>query len=734
MQPLALALLAVSAAVRFDIRLTGSDQTDLSQVEVSVVSSTDGKPTAQVRALGLGRHSILVPDGGLPVTVTCKAERAWCPSVEVKDAGVAVNLPIFRAVKLDVPLILPAGLTPPKVVRVQGILHGERDLQLVAEASIHRGLVSIQVPAVEDLDLRIAADGLTPAYLFGVSTAKPVALPRLRLFRGGSVSGFVRDEATKQPLESIEARLAPAGPVPISGAPDQRAEQWQLQSFRTSTSHRGFFQFPGVGPGRYRLDLAGPLHPPASAMVEVAEAAETHLEEIVLGSFVRLDVVVSPPVGPDGQRWTVSVLPEASRERRPVSDRASASGVARFARVPPGNVEVTVASAGGDRLAVQEEEVSKSRRIEIKVPIVKVRGSVRRRTTPVTGARIIIETGSGDRAAFATDIDGQFEGMMRAPDQVIPTISVDIEEGDRDPISLTYDLPDPASNPLEIAVDLGDVRLPGTVLDNAGAPAGGALVWAESADLKYHVRVKSDEEGHFEILGVPIGTLYLRATHERGTAPRQELTNVDAENGPALLRLQPWKELRGAVISGTNAPVSGAELRVMTDAGEDRRTRTSASGDFTVQVSAATQQIVAKVFAPQQLLWSACLRLPEGGKVALRLPPLPGGTLTLATNPPQGKTAAVTPGPTREPFLITEIGGLLGTGDLVAWRRMVTGQPGSPRAVPGLPAQAYGVVWSHYDPGMLVRGACSGQLAAEADWHYLAAGGELTIDVAPRPE
>jgi len=503
---------------------------------------------------------------------------------------------------------------------------------------------------------------------------------------------------------------------------------------RSRTSKEGFFQFTNVEPGRYRLELSSAGHPTRYLSVEVAENAEVHLSQIQLMAFVRVQVVIDPPLSPTGGRWNVTIRPDERSDAKDAGTTAAATpdGKATFVRVPPGGLEVIVGAREGERLAYIHEAVTEDRRIDVSIPLVTVKGKVRRGSSPLPKAGVTIETGEGDAARFETDEKGSFLGTMRRPDPLDPTIALQVLESGQDtPRVMSYELRDPTADPLDLDVDLGGARVWGTVIDPRGVRAADADVSAEADNLSYHARAKTNSDGEFDFLGVPPGKVLLRATHPQGSSPKVGVVvSDDQPSSPLILELSPWQDLTGIVLSSVGAPVAGAQLKILTDTAERKMATTNEKGEFSARVSTSSSLSVVTVFAPSQLLWSTCIAIPRDDRAVLRMPPLPGGSLSLVKykNESQPQTS-----PPLQPFLVTETGGLLSNSDLVSWRRAMTGQPGSSIDVPGVASQSYGLVWQPYDMSLLVSAACSGQLSVVAQWGYLPPGGELRIDTA-RPK
>jgi hypothetical protein len=727
-------LAAGSLTISLEVRLAPASGVDIRGVEVVALSAHSAEAVA-ASAVGEGQSTVELRLPGLPVTLTCRSGQLWCPAIDVADATAPAELPVFRSATVETRLSLPEGARTPNTVTIQGRVRGTPRLRFVVDASVTKGQIKTTLPSVDSLDLRFAAKDLAPVYFFNLSTrAGSVRLSPLRFLPGSSLSGIVVDGRANEPLRGVEASLVPGGPMPMRAGVREPSDG-DLQMLRSVTSKDGFFQFVGVGPGRYRLELRSAKHPMRFVPVEIAQGVEVHLDEIPLPSYVTLHVAVLPPLDPTGQPWTVGVQPDQGSMQREVSANTSPHGIASFAHVAPGRLQIAVRSSSGARFAWESAEVAEDREIEVRIPVVEVQGILRRGSVPVAGAHVTIETGSADRIDVETDEDGKFQGTMRRPNPEIPVLMLDIlERGEEAPRSVPYELGDPTANPLEIDIDLGTNHVRGIVVDGNGAPVAEADVSAEAENLGYHARVKTTAAGEFVLASVPLGVLFVRATHDRGTSRRDEVRVETDSSGPVTLELEPWREIKGSVLSSANAPVAGAEVRVLTDVAEQKRAQTDASGHFSLRVSTLARRVVTKVFAPSQLLWSGCQIVPDDGRLTIRLSPFPGGTLTLVTALPKEKLPSIPTGPVVQPFLVTELGGVLMKGDLGTWRRMMTGQPASSNAVPGLAAYAYGLLWKPYEVGSLVRGACSGEFGAEAVWSYLPPGGTLTIDAGAPPK
>jgi len=714
---------AVGESTPVSVRLDPAAGVDLGGIDIEGVPADADRPSVHQRIrFSRAQGTVTLPVGFGP-QITCRGSKVWCPTIEVGNHK-TIDLPIYARSEFDVTLVPPrSDIELPTTVTVQGRL---RLTGLSFETTVTRtsGGFVVNVPATP-LDLRFATASFAPIYVFDVSPLRKRKLGPFALVEGGSISGFTRDAATQAVARGVNLDLSPAGPIPTDPHASP-SSQFALQVFHGTTDKDGFFQFVGISPGRYRLDMRSPAYPTHFVEVEVPPESETYLDRVDLPPFASVTLVVHPPVDLAGQPWRLSVLPRQNGARKDaqITVNASHEGIAGLSRVAPGPLLIEIFNHDGARLGSRTEEVSGDTQIDIDVPMVRLQGRVRRGALGVEHAEIALEAGYGDRTRFVTDDRGEFEGYVRRPQSALPIITVQIyEEGLPGPRPVKYRLAEPSADPLRVDINLGENKVSGTVIDAGGQPVDRAKVQFDAVDLSEHLTAVSVADGSFDFVGVPKGTYVTQAKHTQlGISARRIMAVDDDSSEAVVLQLAPWRSIEGEVRSSTNAPVPAAELWLHGDTGDLERAVTDATGHFTARLPPGIREVVAQVFAPSQMLWSACTHVTDDGRIDLRLPAPPGIRVNM-TLPDKEKSAKTG----RLIYLFTANGGFLGLGDLFRWRYLVSGGGDRSPSFPGLAAGAYAVSWEPLDDGALVRKACSG--AAAATWHSARQGADLELRV-----
>lgn len=478
-----------------------------------------------------------------------------------------------------------------------------------------------------------------------------VELGDLRLEAGVTLAGRVLDEG-EEPVAGAAIEAHPA-----AGGEPRRAASGEDGAFAladlppgerlaVTVRHPDFAtaRLPEVEVSPAPLDIV--LRAGATVSGRVVDGAGRGVGEAVLlvapdgdpprgespGAEADADTAEQQAVEPDG-RFTVRGLP-AGR----VTLRATAPGY-REARLV--GIEVAPdAPLEGVELALEQAAV--------------LIGSVRAADgAPLPGARVSLVRGEADDAPFAAavaDDAGAFriEGLEPGP------VRAEAEHpGHRRaarPLDLTL-----GENRVDLVLGQG-LAVAGRVVDDAGAPVGGAEVAVEAAPGALGSRsTRSGADGSFRLAGLEPGPLALTARGDGFVPARLEL-ELGAEPVEGLeVRLA-----RGGAVAGRLLGLAAADLERVEVAAfaPDRGTRAGvvepgglyrieglSSGDWTVAAGAGARQARGRVRidggeAELDLDFGSGLRL--AGRVRVGGRPLAGAEVTLAGTAGQGLAATST--------------------------------------------------------------------------------------------
>ncbi|MFY0562196.1 MSCRAMM family protein, partial [Archangium lansingense] len=134
----------------------------------------------------------------------------------------------------------------------------------------------------------------------------------------------------------------------------------------------------------------------------------------------------------------------------------------------------------------------------------------------------------------------------------------------------------------EVEVRLGPgMTFSGTVLDDQGRPAAGALVTALQRDAGRFVETSTNDEGQFLLGPLPWGPYDVLVSKE-GLAPAS-LAQSALEQGPVQVTLTTPRRLSGQVVD-ERGPVAGATVRVEGDVVQGAPSMTDGRGHFSLEV------------------------------------------------------------------------------------------------------------------------------------------------------
>ncbi|HKV11911.1 MAG TPA: carboxypeptidase-like regulatory domain-containing protein [Thermoanaerobaculia bacterium] len=582
-------------------------------------------------------------------------------------------------------------------------------------------------------DLVLSAEGFIPQYRWGtkVLAGKTTDLGFVKLERGASVAGWVEVEGG--PIDAgCRARLAPqTGP----GSGLRTAEKVRSTGREVPVRKDGFFQFVGVAPGHYSLEVSQEGFAPATVQgVEVWPRSETFLREpVTLKRPLRLELAISPPLDWLGRPWKVYIYrasdTSAGWSGAVYDGAASEQGGVTVPGQAPGRFKVEVMDGLDNRLFSQTLTISgpEDARQTIDLEILTVHGTLKLGKEPLAATIWFGGRFGSSTVRMESDQEGKFHGILpRDGWWRVDVASSAPKLETRTKAEVEADRQGRAT----VEIDLPATRVFGKVLDGAGRPVPSASFEISTGDVDMYAR--TDDSGSFDVRGLSEGMAHAIATfsrsNEQWASDRISLFLRDGEEvGPLELRMRKKKRFSGLVRSDLG-PVPGAGItvtalhpfRMASDA-----VRTELDGTFTAQVPDRTETAAVIVRPPGHALQAFVVSVGEAPQPLLVS--REGGELEIVS-PERPKNVG------QEDFflMIFQNGLLLPTQTLYEWalghgRDLAQGQtyavpalaPGEYRAC--LVARAAAAAWEVSEETAPQARCTSGQLTV---------GGTLRLDLS----
>ncbi len=333
-----------------------------------------------------------------------------------------------------------------------------------------KGEWSCQLPAAT-FDLVISAAGLIPHYRWNVEMppGKTLQLGTFNLKPGASVAGWVVvEDGALEPVGCI-ARLAPLA----ASSPRDSIGLAQTVTER-KVEKDGFFQFTGVAPGIYRLEILQPGFAPAQVSpVKVWPRAESFVKEPVrLQRPLRLDVSLSPPLDWLGKPWRLEVL-RSSESPGQLAHQVFGGSVGEDGQVSvsgqaPGTFHFTVLDSLGNRVHSERDVViagTADAQRTLQVDVVTVRGKVTLGREPLAATLWFGGRSGAESVKMESDETGRFHGIL--PQRKVWTVAVEAQEPKLDTRARVEVKPG-RTGWADITIALPDTRVFGRVVDETG--------------------------------------------------------------------------------------------------------------------------------------------------------------------------------------------------------------------------------------------------------------------------
>jgi hypothetical protein len=427
-----------------------------------------------------------------------------------------------------------------------------------ARCPVRGGRFTCELPAVE-LDIELSVGGYVSHHRFGtrIPPGQTLDLGVLPLRRVASIEGIVKTADGARAGPPGRVRLRSALGEALRSPPEDGERPYDLV-----LNARGFYQFLRVPEGPLVVEVDHPGWAPSSTPVLVDGPIQVKAPPIVLQKAVGLELVLRPPLGPDGKPWKVELLSAGARMLA-VGEPRAANALGRLALggLGVGAYFVIVADSHGDRWMSQEIEIPSPAPIEIDVDAVSIAGTVKLGAAPLRSHLTFGGKNGTVRIELNSDDEGQFRGALptgaRFRDWEVFVSAKD------PPINRTFTHLEPevdATGEAHLDISIPNVRLRGRVLSDRGEPLQGTVDVQSLDDLERIVQTWSDSAGYYDVTGLPAGRA-LAIFRGRGISSAQTPLALRADRPTEYnLTARPFVPLLGRVLDTEGHPVAGAEV------------------------------------------------------------------------------------------------------------------------------------------------------------------------------
>lgn len=605
--------LAISASLSheakaLEVRLVGVPGTgsEVSEILLEATGSQGG--AARSVARGLGSAELVLGDDEV-WTIRTTAEGFWSAVVSVGRDAETVRVELWPAAQIVGTLSWPNAEPTPKELKVRfdpavadshpAPIAGEEVCDLLPEG----GRFSCRLPAGH-YDLRLRARGFVSVYLWDrhLRRSEKLDLGELTLTPGSSVAGFVETEDRGPFDRTTQVELVPQ--VTGGREPGSPLKLGRL-GFKVQPTDKGFFHFPGVPEGMYRLEARQAGYAGAVAEgVDVAFGYESRLRDPLLLTRPReLQLQIEPATDSHGESWRLQLVQLRREKNAPAGESfADELGLATFTGLSSGDYFVLIYENRAQRpFHYQELKLDRPSTFAlIELPVVELEGEIFLGEEPLVARLVFGGSFSPKAAEFRSDEEGKFRGFVSEEGEW----EVEIESEDP-PIYRTLRKVmvkrRPGKSVAELELRLPDIRLEGRVVAEAGQRPPRTMVYVRPEGEK---NGKSAficaEDGSFELRGMSSGRVYLYAGSKELDSDEVTVDLAEGVEAPFVeLVLRERRIVQGMVLSDTG-PVPGASIRLrpwgsLANSGESGTT--DAQGNFEIALPKSAGKVHAEVKA-----------------------------------------------------------------------------------------------------------------------------------------
>jgi hypothetical protein len=609
------------------IRAT-TDRTDSSPLVRLFASGGEG---GSVQATRKGFGDVTLKLGADSVwTLRAAAAGYWTQPVVMTAATDSVRLVLWPAGRLVGSLAWPPGEDTPEVLKFRF-----DPSQPEAKGSVaSRGTCSLQdesrrfvcvLPAGKH-DLAFRVTGYISHYFWDRTLApgEERDLGDLLLVPGSSVAGWVETQDGRPFDRTTQVALQPHHPSRARQDPAKKLDRFDLT---TQPNAKGFFHFEGASEGFYSLRAT--QKGCAEALVdgvEVVAGYESRLSEpLILGPPRELEVRVTPNQDTQGGNWHLKLF-EVRKGRGNVTAEVSCDdlGFANFSGLSPGRFRLMVFEEKAERpFHATNLELERAMTFQdIELAVVKVEGTLFLEDEPLS-ASLLFGGSFGSRSAkLHSDEDGKFEGYLPEEGEW----KVQIESEDPPILTTLAKVEVKRSSGQQVArttLRLPDLKLKGNVVDEAFKPVRAMIVIRPEGAERDENGLMTDDDGAFELRGLPEGRIHLTAGTPGLTSDEIVVDLVKGlEPAPLQIVLRLGKTIEGTVVSSDGLPVPGATVGMApwgVLVGQSRSAVTDAQGSFEIELAESTKVAHVLVRVPGYALLRARYDLSDVGHLVLEV-------------------------------------------------------------------------------------------------------------------
>jgi hypothetical protein len=504
----------------------------------------------------------LTPDVSWEIAID--GSGCWAPPLIVAggNSGETRTSFVWPSATIQGDFVLPRGEAPPKELHAT-VQSGDASnpVSSIAETPLVCSVETLHwnctVPAT-DVDLRLAADGFVPQYVWGlrVPSGEKRTL-NVSLTRGASVSGSVGLAGRHAPLGEVVIELRPAGYAATPA--DERHLQARTRTVKPNS--RGFFQFQAIDNGTYDVVAMKKGWSAATRRVRVNTAKESDAGLLLLPPLARAEVVVDPPLDPGGRRWRIVLDRDATpmRPLPPIADAPAAlDGTWAHDGIEVGKYRLDLFDGNGvvyEHLLVTIEPNGSPLRLHMDT--ILVRGTVRTGRDPLAATLHFMNTrGPGDLKLTSRDA-GTFAGTFPAAGRY----DVEVTPGSaRQKLRTLVEVQPGSDGVAHLHIDLPGGSVHGIVVDETGAPVVSAVrIWHR--DGASVISTPTAEDGTFRLTGIEPGEATLSARSRSGDSGPVAYTVIEDSSEAVTLTLHPRRSVTMWVAAPSGQPVAGAVVR-----------------------------------------------------------------------------------------------------------------------------------------------------------------------------